>query len=164
MDSSISGIATEVFGRCAAQSGCEGATQFLHGAIDSIPAHIAILDSQGTVLFVNENWKRFAVQNGFQGDDFGIGSNYLTISDQDKGEGATTASDVAKGIRSIINGENATFEYEYPCDSPTEKRWFLMTVSRFDGTGPTKLVVSHQNITDLKFSQQQPHDLNLQLA
>lgn len=164
MGSGFNGIATDVLGQCAIQSGYEGATKFLHGAIDSIPAHIAILDGQGTVLFVNENWKRFAVQNGFQGDDFGIGSNYLAISEQDKGEGATTASDVVKGIRSVINGESATFEYEYPCDSPTEKRWFLMTASRFDGTGPTKLVVSHKNITDRKLSQQQLQDLNSQLT
>jgi PAS domain S-box-containing protein len=163
-DSSFDGISTKVLEQCDIQSGHEGATKFLHGAIDSIPSHIAILDDQGTVLFVNENWKRFAIQNGYQGDDYGIGRNYLTISDQDEGEGATVAGDVAKGIRNVINGSRATFEYEYPCDSPTEKRWFLMTVSRFDGTGPTKLVVSHQNITELKLSQQQLHDRNVQLA
>ncbi|MCY2982487.1 MAG: PAS domain-containing protein [Planctomycetota bacterium] len=152
IDTICTGLPTDVLGQRGTHSEYERMFDFLEGTIDSIPAHIAILDGQGTILFVNEQWKRFAVQNGFQGDDFGIGSNYLTIADEDKGDGATIASDVATGIRSVIQGACTRFEYEYPCDSPTEKRWFLLTVSRFDSTGTTKLVVSHQNITELKVS------------
>lgn len=36
---------------------------------------------------------------------------------------------------------------EYECSTPTQVRWFEVTVSRFPGEGPVRLVVVHDNIT-----------------
>ncbi len=143
----------------------EESTRFLQGAIDSIPSHIAILDEKGKLLFVNSHWKRFAEANGFQGENYGIGSNYLTITECALGsESGINATEVSQGIRRVINGESKSFEYEYPCDSPSQLRWFLMTVSRFDCHEPVRLVVAHLNITDQKNSQQRLLELNRQLT
>ena len=158
-------IEMDVTAQRKSQLALEESTRFLHGAIDSIPSHIAILNEQGTILFVNSHWKQFAEANNYQGSDYGIGCNYLTITEC----GAGTDSDamiqeVSRGIRSVIEGQCKSFEYEYPCNSPTEMRWFLMTVSRFDCNEPTRLVVSHLNITDRKVAQQRLEELNRQLT
>lgn len=155
---------TDVTEQKKAQAELEKSTRFLHGAIDSIPSHIAILDELGTILFVNSHWKRFAEENDYQGPDFGVGSNYLSVADCDAQSGGLVAADVARGIRNVINGELKVFEYEYPCDSPTEARWFLLTVSRFDCHEPIRLVVSHLNITERKIAQQRLEVVNQQLT
>jgi hypothetical protein len=38
---------------------------------------------------------------------------------------------------------------EYPCHFPDEKRRLCMRVTRSDGPGPLRIVVSHENITSL---------------
>lgn len=40
-----------------------------------------MLDATGTILAVNEAWKRFAAANGFNGEGHGVGLNYLHICD-----------------------------------------------------------------------------------
>jgi PAS domain S-box-containing protein len=148
-----------------AQMSLEESTRFLHGAIDSISSHIAILDEHGTILFVNSHWKQFAEANNFQGPDYGVGCNYLTITEcGNNAEVETVVSEVSQGIRRVLNGECKSFEYEYPCHSTTQQRWFLMTVSRFDGNKPLRLVVSHLNITERKIAQQRLEKLNQQLT
>ena len=44
------------------------------------------------------------------------------------------------------------FEMEYPCDSPTVKRWFLMTVSPFKGL-KGGVIVAHIDITPRKMAE-----------
>lgn len=44
-----------------------------------LPANIVVLDAQGTILAVNEAWERFAAANGFVGDSYGLGLNYVHI-------------------------------------------------------------------------------------
>ena len=157
-------IETDVTEQKRIQSELEKSTRFLHAAIDSIPAQVAILDDQGAILFVNSNWKRFAEQNDYRGSDFGVGRNYLAMCDCDSEPGRVIASDVARGIRSVMNGELRSFEYEYPCDSPTEVRWFLMTVVQFDCHEPIRVLVSHVDITERKIAQQRLEVVNQQLT
>ncbi len=43
---------------------------------------------------------------------------------------------------------------EYPCHSPGEQRWFLMTVAPFSGGRQGGVIISHSNITALKRAEQ----------
>ncbi len=45
--------------------------------LDALPAHICLLDKFGNILEVNDEWKQFALANSYNGNDFGIGSNYV---------------------------------------------------------------------------------------
>jgi len=38
----------------------------LQSTLDTLSAHIAVLDQNGVILEVNEAWKRFARENGFR--------------------------------------------------------------------------------------------------
>jgi DNA-binding CsgD family transcriptional regulator len=71
-----------------------------------------------------------------------------------KGDNSQEAKTVAKGIRSVIKGDVNEFLLDYPCHSPTEKRWFYMRVTRIPGPGPVRAVVSHENITALKLAEE----------
>ena len=97
--------------------------------LNALPAHIALLDAQGLIISVNEAWRRFGSPNAIQGPGYGIGVNYLEICDSARGDDASEAHQVAEGIRSVLAGGVKSFSIEYPCHSPTEQRWFLMTVT-----------------------------------
>jgi PAS domain S-box-containing protein len=127
--------------------------RFARSTLDSLSAHIAILDESGTILAVNKVWQEFALANSADGD-VGVGAKYLTVCDNASGACSKEAASVARGIRAVSRGDQEDFSLEYPCHSPQQKRWFLVRVTRFSGDGPVRLVVAHENITATKLADE----------
>jgi len=48
-------------------------------ALDSIPAHINLLDGEGTILETNRAWQEFGRANGLGKGSDCIGLNYLFV-------------------------------------------------------------------------------------
>ena len=109
--------------------------------LDAIPAHIALLDESGTILSVNRAWHRFAEANVLGSASFGVGENYLSVCDTAHGDCADEAAAVSKGIQDVLRGTIETFELDYPCHSPTERRWFRLNASRTAGPVPVRAIV-----------------------
>ena len=122
--------------------------------LDSLSAHIAIMDETGVILDTNRAWRGFAVKSGMPEDYDGIGDNYLAICDATKGEDGADARTVATGIRDVIKGGVDEFLYDYPCHSDDGPHWYYMRAIRMSGEGPLRVVVSHEEITALKLSEQ----------
>ena len=116
--------------------------------LNSLPAHIALLDTKGIIISVNDAWRRFASANVIQGSGGDIGLNYLEICDRARGDGSCDAHIVAKGIRSVLDGTEKRFSVEYPCHSPTEQRWFELVVTPLRDDRSVGAVVIHINITE----------------
>jgi len=129
------------------------AERFIQSALDALSAHIAILNEHGEIIGVNAAWRKFASQNAFSDTDYGIGLNYLAVCDRSTQLNSPDAPLVAKGIRDIIDGHSEAFQLEYPCHSPTEKRWFVVRVSRFMYEHDLRVIVAHQNVSELKNTQ-----------
>jgi diguanylate cyclase (GGDEF)-like protein/PAS domain S-box-containing protein len=127
--------------------------------LNALPAPIALLDAQGLIISVNEAWRRFTTAKVPQGPGPGIGVNYLEICDSARGDDASEAHQVAEGIRSVLGGRVKSFSIEYPSHSPTEQRWFLMTVTPLADDRPNGAVVMHLNITERKKADQRFKDL-----
>jgi signal transduction histidine kinase len=120
---------------------------FNRSVIDSLSAHIAVLDKDGKIILVNNAWEHFAEANAAieQLSKVGIGQNYLTVCEQNNAD--ENLQIVAENLRAIFDGEKHHFTIEYPCHSPEEERWFLMQVNALQGS-KGGVVVSHYNITD----------------
>ncbi len=118
---------------------------FADDVLNSLTANIAVLDSRGVIIAVNEAWRRFARENHGDGGAFYVGANYLTVC-----EGEETAAAALRGIQEVMRGERDDFTLEYPCHSPTEERWFLLRVTRFSREAAASFVVAHENITARK--------------
>jgi two-component system CheB/CheR fusion protein len=112
--------------------------------INSLPHQVAVIDSDGTIQLVNAAWARFAAENGGRPDRIGVGTNYLQACSPVADGGV-----VDRGVRSVLRGDSDHFSWEYPCHSPREFRWFMMSVSPVEG-GIGGAVVSHINITERK--------------
>ena len=128
--------------------------RFLHSSLDALSEHIAILDSAGTIIAVNQAWQKFAEENGLKDPTFGVGSNYIELCERAAKNGSETALSAAKGIRLVASHQNFEFSHEYACHSPEEKRWFVMRVTRFRGEGPVYIAIAHENITKRKLAEE----------
>jgi PAS domain S-box-containing protein len=124
--------------------------RFAHSTLDSLSAHIAIVDETGRILAVNRAWRQFAVDNPPPATNIFEGANYLDVCDQTTGAEIETARSFAMGLRQVLSGESPRFHLEYPCHAPGEQRWFEGRVTRFIGDGPVRAVVAHENITERK--------------
>ncbi len=122
----------------------------LQATLDSLSAHIAILNSEGIIVAVNAAWRRFAQGNGFSGQSCGVGTNYLALCESATGTGAEEAPTVLQGIREVLSGQSDEFYLEYPCHAPEELRWFSLRATRFsagEDESASRVVVSHENIS-----------------
>lgn len=122
-------------------------------ALDALSAHIVILDHGGVILETNRAWRTFGAKGGLADLDY-RGVNYLSVCDATTGEESRDAFAVAAGIRSVINGELDEFLYDYPCHEPEVQHWFYMRAIRIPDTDPVQIVVSHEEITSLKLTEQ----------
>jgi len=122
--------------------------------LDSLSAHIAILDEAGIILETNKAWRRYAVNSGMPESYEHRGVNYLEICEATAGPEADDAAKVARGIRAVIRGDLEEFLYDYPCHSEDGLHWYYMRAIRMTGKGPVRLVVSHEEITALKLAQE----------
>jgi hypothetical protein len=116
-------------------------------SLDELPEHSAIVDSSGTIVAVNKAWKRFAKDNGADLSKVLEEANYLDVCERAKGEQSQYAQSFGEGLRSVLSSREERFAMEYPCHSPTERRWFVGRVERFaDGDSPMALV-AHEKVT-----------------
>jgi PAS domain S-box-containing protein len=126
------------------------ASEFIQSALDALSAHVAILDDRGEIIGVNAAWRLFAEKNKLKTANFGIGTNYIRICDISAELNSPDAALVAEGIREVIEGKINEFQLEYPCHSPYERRWFVVRISRFVWNQQIRLIVAHQNVSELK--------------
>jgi diguanylate cyclase (GGDEF)-like protein/PAS domain S-box-containing protein len=122
--------------------------------LNALPAHIALLDTHGIIISVNEVWRQFGRVNANQGPGYEVGVNYLEICDSVRGDDAAEARQAAAGIRSVLSGAAKSFSIEYPSPSPTEQRWFLMTVNPLAADHLHGAVVMHLDITAKRQSEE----------
>src|ERR671910_1866054 len=133
-------------------------SQELQQTLDSLSAHIAILDESGEIIAVNEVWRAFAKANGTDPKKVSEGANYLRVCDSATGLFSDVATTFAEGIRAVLSGRWESFEMEYPCHSPTERRWFMGRVTPFFGAEKSWVVVAHENITERKLAEEALQD------
>ena len=119
-------------------------------SFDTLSGHIAILDQTGTILAVNDAWRRFAEANGFSGEHCAVGMNYVAVCESASGECREQAQQLASEIRGILSRKRDQCALEYACHSRSQKRWFRVRIRRQEITEPLRLVVAHEDITLLK--------------
>jgi diguanylate cyclase (GGDEF)-like protein/PAS domain S-box-containing protein len=123
--------------------------------IDALSKHIAVIDASGRILVVNKAWREFAAANGADPAQVSEGANYLDVCDRAAAMGEAEAAMAATLIRAVAAGQREVAAMEYSCHSPDEQRWFKMRVTCAVRTGPLRLVIGHENITERKRAENQ---------
>jgi len=119
-------------------------------ALNSLSAHVAMLDGNGIIVETNKAWQDFASENSLSGPIDSIGVNYLSVCDQD-----ASSKSIGMGIRKVLAGELHEYFTQYPCHSPREKRWFALRVVKYRSVSARKVIVTHENITPIMKTQKE---------
>ncbi len=117
--------------------------------IDSMSAHVAILDQHGVIVETNQSWQNFACENGMKKPFDSIGINYFEICKGPSGHPEEEGSAVSAGIQKVLRGKLPEFLTHYPCHSPDQKRWFAVRVVPFRDDKNNHVIVTHENITPI---------------
>jgi sigma-B regulation protein RsbU (phosphoserine phosphatase) len=121
---------------------------------NSLSANIAIIDAKGVILETNQAWRNYATANQMEGANDSIGVNYLELCDATTGKEAADARKVSAGIRSVANGDIKEFIYDYPCHGPDGRHFYCVRAVRVAGERPVRVVVSHEDITELILAEE----------
>lgn len=128
--------------------------EFLSRVLDSMKEHIAVIDQEGWIVYVNRSWANFSVDNHCSVGLDWLTQNYLQVCDAAAEQGDDFGVRASQGIRSMLAYEIEEFSLEYPCHSPQQKRWFILRVSPFELAGERFLVVAHQDVTERKLAEE----------
>jgi PAS domain S-box-containing protein len=121
--------------------------------LDALPACVALVDARGTVVSVNEAWRRFAGEQLAPGARCAVGDNYLDVCDRAQDQEAAVAHGIAAGLRAVLRGERPAYSVEHACHSPQAQCWMLLIVSPLIGSPLTGAVLTHVDITERTSAQ-----------
>lgn len=136
--------------------------------INSLSAHICVLDEDGIIIAVNKAWQDYTRVNGGDPNKTGVGANYLETCKPLPGQRNGFLNDLYQGLLNVMNGTSDLFEIEYPCHSPNSQGWYIERVTPLvidqPTTGSRRVVISHENITERKLAEIAVQQQNKQLS
>jgi len=117
---------------------------FTRVILSSLQARIAVLDKEGAILVVNEVWQRFHNAQG-AATVLGVGTNYLEVYRRTAATSDVFAQQALDGIQAVLDSTHGSFELEYPCSTPGNSQWCMMTVTPLQSRDGA--VVAHMEVT-----------------
>lgn len=121
---------------------------FNRSVINSLSAHLAVVDEKGEIISVNDAWSKYGEMNGKTSmERTGIGSNYFMVCENASAKGDKIAKQVLQGMKDVMNKKRKDFYLEYPCNLPTEQTRFGLRITKFESNEPLILLV-HSNLKE----------------
>lgn len=112
----------------------------LRSIFDSADGSIAVLNSAGSIIAVNERWREFGRALGAPQDMIDpVGRSYSEICSAVVGD--ISAGQVLKGISQVLAGQQTNFELTYECPTPESLLFFQMIVTQLDSSSGGALVI-----------------------
>jgi signal transduction histidine kinase len=158
-------IIAQVFANALARKKMEDAlraSELMKSAIlASLTSSVAVLDREGWIVAVNENWTRSAHEQGATSD--GMGINYLEVWRQAICPDPLQAAEVFAGIAAVLNGSRPAFALEYASRTSAGECWFAMSVVPLSHAAGG-VVISRTDITERKQAGIEAQHLRQELA
>jgi PAS domain S-box-containing protein len=127
------------------------ARELLQSTMDALSARVVILDERGRIMAVNAAWRLQARESRVGGAEAGLGAEYQELC-AEAGWALPEGAPVARGLRAVTDGKKESFRMEYACGDGTSLRWFQLRVSRFGSSDGLRLVLAHEDITEIQLS------------
>ena len=122
--------------------------RLLQSTIDALNFRVALLDKTGNIIAANQSWTSFINRNGYADTSRGAGYNYLQIFESN-GQ-CEESRNVSVGLRRLMSGELEDFRCIYPSVQTGGTCWYQVRASRFLASGEMRLVVTHEDVTEIK--------------
>ncbi|MBI3523456.1 MAG: PAS domain S-box protein [Betaproteobacteria bacterium] len=127
--------------------------RFFRLTLDSVSASICVIDEAGIIIFVNQAWRRMGRGDEQHEEDSGPGLNYLDF--YDKAEDDKELKQIGGALHKLLERDDLyDFSAEYTCHG-AHQRWMLLNATRiYTDEGP-RLVITHDDISELRGAQQE---------
>jgi PAS domain S-box-containing protein len=145
----VRGTSQDVTVEELAARGIASARDFFQATLDSLPARVAVLAESGEIMRTNRAWDRAEPSEGTPLGQ--VGDNYFETCEAAPCE--ELATHAAAGLRAIAAGEQEELSVEYPSQSTGADSRFVLRAARYEGPGPARIVVSHDDVTPLHRAQ-----------
>ena len=147
----VFGISRDITARLQAQRALRESAQLTRAVGNSVLDHLAVLDTAGNVITVNNAWRAYAARSHAPGCEAiprcARGRNYLEVTSRSRTPGAAQAR---QGLAAVLAGRQPFFNFEYSCGCEgAAERWFVMKATPLK-TASGGAVVVHSDITELK--------------
>ena len=117
--------------RKQAQLALAGSNELKSAILDSMPAHVAVVDRGGRIIAVNDAWTAFARAAG---TDVAVGPAISYFEGFiGMGAGREFAEQASELVERACASERTDHHIEYRCDIAGEARWFEMTAEPLRG-------------------------------
>src|SRR5262249_47324727 len=114
---------------------------------------VVLIDSEGTIVGVNDKWLALAERSRADLRRVGPGANYLEVCWRAKSS-SVDALEAEKGIRAVLKGKLRSFTMDYCGNLPSSGlHYFRMGVTPIQ-YGAARFVVAHTDITELRLSKE----------
>lgn len=115
--------------------------------LNALPAQVALLDSRGTILVVNNAWKEFVESTGHNSKRHGVGGDYLEVFETCFQAGSGL-EEIRSGLREIQRGAKLTYTTKCHSNLQHREQWFQVVVCALREPGGRSAVVMHHDITE----------------
>lgn len=129
------------------------AEEFARAAINSLAAHIAIVNQAGVVEAVNNRWPELANLFSQQGLDIQPGTNYVEACRNYLEGQEPRALIFAAGLESVLNGSKVHYSMEYVMEHACKRKYMLAEMRPFQHHGQTYAIIAHEDITAMRTAQ-----------
>jgi PAS domain S-box-containing protein len=119
----------------------------LNASIDSLSAHIVILDAAGTIVASNKAWRRFAA--GQWRARMASGPGFLALYEQMGDDSADTPL-IAARVRSLLAGRRSSLRHIFQLSFGNQVRWYQLVAARFLHEGKAFAVVATEDVTEVR--------------
>lgn len=129
--------------------------------LDALPDAAAVLDRSGRIVEINHAWRMFALDNGGDLDQAGVGVSYVDVCRRSAAAGCADAAVVLASLEAVLGGTTVESDIttvesdmEYSCPAPLVVRWFVLRITPLAGPCPGALV-AHTNVSRRKLAEQE---------
>jgi PAS domain S-box-containing protein len=127
---------------------------FTRTVVDSISAHVCVLNREGVILKTNDAWKQLAREPADQVFTIGeVGQSYVDLCRGTAVGNTSTGLAILQGLELLLKGDAPIFSAEYCAklfaeeeeEEEEEERWFLMRMTQLKGG--EGVVIVHTDIS-----------------
>jgi PAS domain S-box-containing protein len=119
--------------------------------LDALPAHVALLDRDGSILSVSRSWHDFAVASGIDAPT-PVGRNYLEFGASNCW--AELGPAITEGLAALLAGRLPQFSIDHPSDQGGWRRWYRFMAAPLVIGRSAGAVVMHLDVTSNKLAEE----------
>jgi hypothetical protein len=117
---------------------------------DRVREAVALVDAQGTICYLNPDWKNMIGTASPYCEAFHVGDNYLGLIDAVFDPGSTYVHELARGLRLILQGRIEHIELEFPCAEQGRWHWFQVQMHAHNVHGTPGVLIQHYDMDELR--------------